>query len=232
MVPEWLATTRAAALGRDVLDPPHLDPEPLLVERAQQGQVGVLGEVLVEAELVDGVVARQTAAQERQRLGHLALDVLGREAGSLGSDPKGGHAGAQELLDPGSQGDVARPRRGNLGDGRVRHSGERAADRQDRSHRAGSGGGTCCRRPALGPGRATARLGHRLLARDRLGDGVGPVRLVLARRRGTGCCRGRFDGRRHEPEGRPGRGRLDQRRAPPLRALTAGTGSARGQRAA
>ena len=47
--------------------PAHLDPEPLPVERPQRGQQHVLGELGVEAELVDLVVAGEPPAQERQR---------------------------------------------------------------------------------------------------------------------------------------------------------------------
>jgi len=46
---------RATGAG-DVLDATNLDAEPRLVQRPEQRKVGVLGEVLVEAELVDGVV--------------------------------------------------------------------------------------------------------------------------------------------------------------------------------
>jgi len=45
------------AVGREVLDAVHLDPEPLVIERPEQREDDVLGEVGVEAEVVDGVVA-------------------------------------------------------------------------------------------------------------------------------------------------------------------------------
>ena len=46
-----------AALGRDVLDAADLDPEPLLGDRAQRGHQEPLGDLGVEAVLVDDVVA-------------------------------------------------------------------------------------------------------------------------------------------------------------------------------
>ena len=49
-----------ATLGGDVLDAAHLDPEPVPVERTQHGQENVLGEVGVEAELVDRRSRRST----------------------------------------------------------------------------------------------------------------------------------------------------------------------------
>ena len=72
-----------------------------LVERAQQRQVGVLGEVLVEAELVDGVVAGQPAAQEREGVRDLALDVLAGEPGRLGGQPQHRDRDVHELLQAG-----------------------------------------------------------------------------------------------------------------------------------
>ena len=58
-----------AALGGDVLQAAHLDPEPLLRERPQRGMKKRSVSSAVEAELVDLVVAGQPAAQERQELG-------------------------------------------------------------------------------------------------------------------------------------------------------------------
>ena len=54
---------------RDVLDAAHLDPEPVLVERAQQGEQYRLGELGVEAEVVDGVVPREPGASELEQAG-------------------------------------------------------------------------------------------------------------------------------------------------------------------
>ncbi len=64
-----------AAVGRDVLQAARLDPEVLLVQRPQRRQQHVLGELGVEAELVDLDVAGQPAADERQSGGHLALPL-------------------------------------------------------------------------------------------------------------------------------------------------------------
>ncbi len=63
------------ALGRDVLQAARLDPEVVLVQRPQRRQQHVLGELGVEAELVDLDVAGQPAADERERGGHLALPL-------------------------------------------------------------------------------------------------------------------------------------------------------------
>ena len=65
-VPEWLATTSAPPVGGHVLQAVGLDPEPLLVQRPQERQQDVVGEVGVEAELVGLVLPGQPAAQERR----------------------------------------------------------------------------------------------------------------------------------------------------------------------
>ena len=57
---------RAAVVG-DVLEAGDLGAEPVLVQRAQQRQQNVLGELRVEAEVVDLVVAGEPAAQEGER---------------------------------------------------------------------------------------------------------------------------------------------------------------------
>ena len=63
---------QGAALGRDVLDAADLDPEPLLGDRAQRGHEEALGDLGVEAVLVDDVVAGHPAAQEGQERGRAA----------------------------------------------------------------------------------------------------------------------------------------------------------------
>ena len=64
------------ALGREVLDATHLDAEPLLRDRTQAGQQQPLGDLLVEAVLVDGVVAGQPPPEERQEPSELRLPVV------------------------------------------------------------------------------------------------------------------------------------------------------------
>ena len=59
-VPEWLATSSAPPSVGDVLDAAHLEPEPLLGERLDRGGED-LGDLRVEAELVDLVVAARGA---------------------------------------------------------------------------------------------------------------------------------------------------------------------------
>ena len=91
-----------AALGGEVLDAAHLDPEPLLGERPQRGQQQPLGDLGVEAVLVDLVVAGQPAAQERQELGELRLPVVAED---LRCAPSGGRPASR-------RGDVRRAGRG------------------------------------------------------------------------------------------------------------------------
>jgi hypothetical protein len=69
-----------ATLAGYVLDAADLDPEPRLVQRAQQRQVDVLGEVLVETELVDGVVPGEAPTDEGQDVGDLTFDVVAENA--------------------------------------------------------------------------------------------------------------------------------------------------------
>ena len=64
-----------AALGGDVLQPADLEPEPLLGDRPQRGHEEPLGELAVEAVVVDLVVALEPAAHERHQLGEAALPV-------------------------------------------------------------------------------------------------------------------------------------------------------------
>jgi hypothetical protein len=52
------------AVVRHVVDAGHLDPEPPPVQRPQDRHQGLLGEVLVEAEVVDPVVAGEPSAEE------------------------------------------------------------------------------------------------------------------------------------------------------------------------
>ena len=63
------------ALGGDVLGAADLDAEPLLGDRAQRGQEEALGDLAVEAVVVDDVVAVEPATQEGQQLGQPALPL-------------------------------------------------------------------------------------------------------------------------------------------------------------
>ena len=80
-----------AALVRHVVQAGGLDAEPRPVQRPQERQQHVVGEVGVEAELVDGVVAGQAPAQEGKRGGERRLPV-GRERSGVGL---GGLAGVR-----------------------------------------------------------------------------------------------------------------------------------------
>ena len=75
-VPEWLDDDQRAALGREVLEAAGLDPEPLLGERPERGQQQPLGDLGVEAVLVDLVVAGEPTAQEGQEPRELGLPVV------------------------------------------------------------------------------------------------------------------------------------------------------------
>ena len=89
-----------AAGGRHVLDADGLHAEPLVVERAQQRHDHVLGQVAVEAEVVDRVAAREPALQELADLGHPCLELRrsrrGRQRGQLAAG--GGLDGVHGLL--------------------------------------------------------------------------------------------------------------------------------------
>ena len=107
-----------AALGRDVLDAADLDPEPLLRDRAQRGHEEPLGDLLVEAVLVDDVVAGHPAAQEGQEPGQLRLPlvaeqlaggVLERRQPVAGRDAAGGQPAPRCTPGRGSPRGRARP---------------------------------------------------------------------------------------------------------------------------
>ena len=70
---------QGAAFGGDVLGSAHLDPEPLLGDRTQGGHEEPLGDLGVEAVLVDDVVAGDPTAQEGEELGELRLPLLAEE---------------------------------------------------------------------------------------------------------------------------------------------------------
>jgi hypothetical protein len=87
------------ALGRDVLDAVHLDPEPLLRQRPQPREEESLGDLLVEAELVDLVVSCDPTPREREQVGELLLPVDLAEILLRGSgDGRDDHLGALEHL--------------------------------------------------------------------------------------------------------------------------------------
>src|SRR4029079_14842262 len=89
--------------GRDVLDAPHLDPEPVPVDRAEHGIEHVLGEVDVVAEVVDLVVAVDPAPHVGEHLGDAALDVLGGDAGGLGAEAEHADDRVQGVADVGQR---------------------------------------------------------------------------------------------------------------------------------
>ncbi len=94
---------KGAALRRDVLEPGRLDAEPRPVERADQAEEHAVGELGVEAEVVDAVVARQPPA------GEVEPALLGRVLDELGQLRGGGRLGLHEHALP------ALDRHGRLG---------------------------------------------------------------------------------------------------------------------
>ncbi len=83
--PGMVGDEQRAAAGRHVVEPAHLDPEPLLVQQPGQRdqQPGV--ELRVETELVDLALAGDLAPGEPQRLGQAAAPVVaGCPAGGAG----------------------------------------------------------------------------------------------------------------------------------------------------
>ena len=83
MVPEWLATISAPPSLGHVLDAVHLDAEPLLVERAQDGMQDVVGELAVEPEVVDLVRALEPPPQEPKRASNVLLAGKGRPGAAV-----------------------------------------------------------------------------------------------------------------------------------------------------
>ena len=99
--------------GRHVLEPAHLDPEPLLVQQPGQRdqQPGI--EFRVESELVDLTLAGDLAPGEPQRLGQPAAPVI---AGF----PAGGAVGLGTAIVGGpAWGHPGKPRRASLPDHRL-----------------------------------------------------------------------------------------------------------------
>src|ERR1035437_10120021 len=83
----------------NVLDAANLDAEPRLVQRSQQRKVGVLGEVLVEAVVVNCVVPAEASTNERQRRGNLTFDVVTGEPGCRSRPPQGGDREVDQFFD-------------------------------------------------------------------------------------------------------------------------------------
>ena len=105
-----------AAGARHVLQAEGLDPEPLLVERPQDRQQEVVGQVGVEAELVGLVLPGDAAAQEVHGVGELVLPAgrrRRRDEGLVVVGPQRDDAGLRHPAPPadrapGARGSAAR----------------------------------------------------------------------------------------------------------------------------
>ena len=170
---------QGAALGRDVLDAADLDAEPLLRDRAERGDQEALGDLGVEAVLVDDVVAGDATAQEREELREPGLPVVaedlaggvGQRGQPVGDRDAGGALGGAGGRGAGGRGSRRRPPvAGLVGAG---------------LDRVGSGGAGLDRGPLCAAGRPSCAAGPaRLRAAD---DGLpGPCRG----RGGRGCRSG------------------------------------------
>ena len=80
-VPEWLETTRAPPSAGRLSTPRTSIRNHFSRERPQRGEQQPLGDLGVEAVLVDLVVAGQPAPQERQEPGELRLPVVAEDLG-------------------------------------------------------------------------------------------------------------------------------------------------------
>ena len=186
-----------ATVGRDVLDPAHLDPEPVPVDRPEHGVEDVLREVGVVAEVVDEVVAVDPPAQVREHLGDASLDVLGGDPRGLRRDPEHRDQALEEVGDIGERQPGAR---GRVGDGGVER---RFGDAQVR---AGGVAGSLGPRVDPGPAgqargvvrgggrgrlqRRGGRRGYRPARRPGAGGGAGAgAALALLARGGPRGCR-------------------------------------------
>jgi hypothetical protein len=56
-----------------MMDAYRLNPEPGAIQRPQQREQHVIGEVRVETEFIDGVIAAHSPAREVQQLGQLPV---------------------------------------------------------------------------------------------------------------------------------------------------------------
>ena len=99
-----------AALGGDVLQAAHLEAEPLLRDRAQRRHEEALGQLAVEAVVVDLVVALEPAAHERHQLGEAALPVVAEDL--LAAPWSGGEPVADGDAGPGRRSSVVAAGRG------------------------------------------------------------------------------------------------------------------------
>ena len=152
---------RTAGAG-DVLDAAHLHAEPRLVQRPQQRKVDVLGEVLVEAVLIDGEVTGETPTDKGQCRGDATFNVIAGESCYLGRAPHGSDRHPEQLVQ-------TRARRGvrqRGGDRASRHSGDSRC--RGPTSRRGRHGDSCESRPLGTPGLllgvgagAARRLGRR-----------------------------------------------------------------------
>ena len=138
-VPGVVGDDQGAALGRDVVGAADLDPEPLLGDRAERGHQEPLGDLGVEAVLVDDVVAGHAGGAGRPGTGPAGAPTARRRPPSrrTGTRPASRPPGCRPAA-PGPR-VVAAVARAARADSGVRLGGGGAAG-------AFFGGGACSRR--------------------------------------------------------------------------------------
>ena len=165
------------------VQPARLDPEPVPVQRAQRGQQHLVGQLGVEPELVDRVVAGQAPAQEGQRHG-------------LASSPR--------------RPAVASARASRACRGRGRYGCRRPGRRTRRSRPSRAQPGGCAPVSAAGPGRRRRACGGRRSAarrrRARPGGGKPAGAVALVERYHLGVSTGPSASRRSIADRRRGYG--------------------------
>ena len=164
-----------AALGRDVVQAAHLEPEPLLRDRAQRGHEEALGQLTVEAVVVDLVVALEPTARERHQLGEAPLPVVTEDVlrrALRGGEPVADGDAGLRLGDPLRAG----RRRCGRGDGRL--GGRRGLASGGRARRRLAGGRRSALAGSLPRRRCQVARGRRRtgLARAAAGPAAGPDR--------------------------------------------------------
>ena len=175
-VPEWLDTTSAPPSAGMFSAPRTSTRNHFSRERADRGEQEPLGDLGVEAVLVDLEVAGHPAAQERQELGEPLLPAVAE-------DLRGGRG---QRLQPVADRDAAGRARGPGRLGAVAGAsaaGSVGGRRRRRARRAGSSAGSARRRRRRRSSGGVGGLGRRSRRRPSCGAAAGPARRAGRRRR-------------------------------------------------